>query len=247
MHILLISDIHANFPALEAIDVFFRKVSFDLVINCGDSLVYAPFPNETLLWLQDKRAVSILGNTDKKVIKLTKGKTFKKPAKPEKRCMYTWTADALSDDSKTYLFSLKNRAKLSLNASWLSGTDADTRLGIYHGSPAKNHEFLFSSTPDERFAELAQQCNDSIVVCGHSHDPFHKCIDNIHFINPGSAGRMFDGNPDASCAVLQLTPSKLHVCHHRIPYDVTKTIQAINNAGLPKIYCEMFRLGIKSN
>ena len=55
MNILLISDIHANFPALVAVETFFRKTPFDAVINAGDSLVYAPFPNETLAWLQKNR------------------------------------------------------------------------------------------------------------------------------------------------------------------------------------------------
>lgn len=240
MKILLISDIHANYPALEAIDNFFKTTTFDVIINCGDSVVYGPFPNDTITWLINKKAISILGNTDKKVLKLLRGDTFKKPAKPEKRCMYTWTADTLTKKSVAYLRSLKNKSMLLPNNSPMS-------LGIYHGSPARNHEFLFTSTADERFVELAKLCEKDIILCGHSHDPFYKIIEKKHFINPGSAGRMFDGNPDSSCAVLQLSDFGLMVQHYRITYDVSKTIRAIHDASLPEIYCEMYRLGRKTN
>ncbi len=246
MQILIISDIHANYPALEAIDNYFRSTSFDHIINCGDSVVYAPFPNETITWLRKRKAISILGNTDKKVIKLLQGKTFKKPSKPEKRCMYTWTADVLSNKSKDYLLSLPKKASLALQHQAIQDYEP-TKVGIYHGSPARNHEFLFASTPDKRFAELTQVCTDNIVLCGHSHDPFHKVVEQTHFINPGSAGRMFDDNPQGSCAVVQFTPAGLQVNHHRISYDVAKTVHGLRLAGLPKIYGEMYRLGRKTN
>ena len=203
MLLLLISDIHANFPALTAIEEKFRALQFDHIINCGDSLVYGPFPNETLSWLKKKGAISILGNTDKKVIKLLKGKTFKKPSNPEKRVMYTWTADNLDTESTNYLLNLKIEEELIVSLQ-KTKKHQTWEIGIFHGSPAKPHEFLFHSTADERFIELASMCKAEIIVCGHSHDPFHKKFGRQHFINPGSVGRMFDGNPEASCAIIEL-------------------------------------------
>ncbi|MGB3223768.1 MAG: metallophosphoesterase family protein, partial [Desulforhopalus sp.] len=79
IRLLLISDIHGNYPALQAIDRQLNAANFDYIINSGDCLVYAPFPNETLDWLSKHKAISILGNTDQKVIKLLLGKSFKKP------------------------------------------------------------------------------------------------------------------------------------------------------------------------
>jgi predicted phosphodiesterase len=58
MRILLISDIHGNYPALQAIDRQLDAASFDYIVNPGDSLVYAPFPNETLAWLAKHRQES---------------------------------------------------------------------------------------------------------------------------------------------------------------------------------------------
>ena len=238
MKILLLSDIHANYPALLAVAHRFKAISFDAVCNCGDSTVYAPFPNETLHWLQTHTCYSILGNTDRKVIKLLKGSTFKKPKKKEKRIMYTWTAENLSKRNSNYLLSLKKTATLQM------GTHS---IALFHGSPEHPNEFLFPSTPDKRFLELSESCAAGIIVTGHSHMPYHKIVNNTHFINPGSVGRMFDGNPAASCAVLTLTDSEIDVNHFRIQYDSAPLLQALKTNKLPEIYCLMFRKGKKLN
>lgn len=236
--ILLLSDIHANFPALAAIDRQLDASAFDLILNCGDATVFAPFPNETLDWLRSKRAVSILGNTDRKVLKLLRGKTFAKPKKPDKRIMYTWTAEQLTPENRPYLAALPGKKILEPEGR---------RAGIFHGSPADDDEFLFQDTPARRFQELAQTAACDIVFCGHSHTPFHKVSEGVHFINPGSAGRMFDGSPHASCAVVELWPDRLHVDFHRFPYPVEQVIAGLRAHGLPPIYEEMYRTGRKLN
>ncbi len=246
IRILLISDIHGNFPALQAIEHRFRGRFFDYIMNCGDSLVYGPFPNETLSWLESNAAISILGNTDKKVITLLEGKSFVKPSNPDKRVMYTWTADQLNSTSKRYLFSLKKEETLIV-APKAEGHQRPYTIGMYHGSPERPHEFLFNTTSDRRFLELTSICEAEVIVFGHSHDPFYKKIGNRHFINPGSVGRMFDGNPEASCAILEFTGRDLLVHHHRIAYNIKKTVKQLRQASLPTIYEEMYRLGKKTN
>jgi predicted phosphodiesterase len=241
--ILLISDIHGNYPALKAIEASFCDTSFDRIINCGDSLVYAPFPNETLDWLQEHKALSILGNTDKKVIKLLKGKTFKKPGNQEKRIMYESTASVLSERNRSYIQGLENLSSLIVP----TGKKKKVTIGIFHGSPAAPHEFLFDTTKDDRFEELAADCQADIVVTGHSHTPYHKVIGGIHFINPGSAGRMFDGNPNVSCAIMEISSQTISVQHFRIPYDVEAVTSAITEHNLPAIYSQMYKKGQKLN
>ncbi len=249
IRILLISDIHGNYPALKAIDQQLNTSGFDYIINSGDSLVYAPFPNKTVSWLREHRAISILGNTDQKVIKLLSGKMMKKPGNPEKRIMYTSTAEALDDAGRSYLRSLATttKLKLKLRQSGKTAQKRQVKLGIFHGSPADHDEFLFADTPDSRFFELAGLTNCQIVVTGHSHSPYHKMLANVHFINPGSVGRMFDGNPSASCATLEVTDETITVQHFRITYAIDEVVMKIREENLPEIYVAMYQQGKKLN
>jgi putative phosphoesterase len=247
MRILLLADIHGNFPALQAIDTFFANTEFDHIVNCGDSVVYAPFANEVIQWLIEHKAISILGNTDKKVNKLLRGKSFKKPSNPEKRIMYTHTAEQLSVACGHYLLSLSMSAELLLFPQAETPKNKQHLLGVFHGSPAKPHEFIFDTTPQNRFLELAQQYPYKIIVTGHSHSPYHYEVNSTHFINPGSTGRMFDGNPAASCAVLHIADDTVSINHFRISYDVNRVIDELRLQNLPPIYQMMYMIGKKLN
>jgi putative phosphoesterase len=247
MDILLISDIHANFPALAAIEEFFGRNTFEAIINPGDSLVYGPFPNETLDWLQSHKAYSILGNTDKKILQLLAGKSFKKPSKPEKRIMYTWTAAELRQKSTAYLRTMPASLLFDLTPDTAKSAGPTSPIGVFHGSPTDADEFLFPDTPSEHLRELALHTSAGIIITGHSHMPFHRIVGTTHFINPGSVGRMFDGDPRASCAVLSLTSEGVRVEHFRIPYPIRDVVDGIAKNNLPEIYASMFLLGKKLN
>jgi putative phosphoesterase len=245
IRILLLADIHGNYPALTAVAGQLSPDSFDRIVNCGDALVYAPFANETMAWLEQHQVLSILGNTDRKVKKLLAGQTMPKPSKPEKRVMYTTTAAILAPRHRDSLSGWPESARLELSAEKSGGTAL--AIGLFHGSPSDREEFLFANTPAERFDQLAAASDCHVVVTGHSHSPYHHCRRGVHFINPGSVGRMFDGDPRASCATLTVSAAGIAVAHHRIAYDVAATVRAIAREGLPAIYGEMYRTGRKLN
>ena len=254
MLILLIADIHGNFPALTAVGEHAAQQcaglaidKIDAIVNGGDSIVYAPFANETMDWLRRHQAVSILGNTDRGVIKLLSGESLRKPRDPDKRMMYEHAAASLN---AAMLQSLAASATLPLPANSFSTIRPSGRqaaMGIFHGSPDHQDEFLFADTPDSRFEELAQNHPQAIIVCGHSHTPFWKFIGGCHFINPGSVGRMFDGNPQASYALLRLQKNMISVDFFRVDYDLPWLIDTIRAHKLPEIYVGMYKSGRKLN
>jgi predicted phosphodiesterase len=161
--------------------------------------------------------------------------------------MYTSTADDLSKSSRRYLLSLTETGRLNLFPPGKTTTKHTTSLGIFHGSPANPDEFLFADTPDARFHELAGLTDCHIVVTGHSHSPYHKTLSNVHFINPGSVGRMFDGDSRASCATLEITAGTITVQHFRITYEIAEVVLKIRENLLPEIYVNMFQDGKKLN
>lgn len=236
--ILVLSDIHGNWPALRATAAEAAAASFDLIINCGDSTVYAPFADQVLDWLRQEQVMSILGNTDSKVVKLLKGKEFHKPGSREKRIMYTHTAETLSKDNQQFLLSLKKKGSVRIGTR---------RIAFFHGSPAKHTEFLFPGTQKKRFQELARTAEADIILTGHTHLPLHKIVNNVHFFNPGSVGRMFDGQPTASYLVLELDGKQIQAQFRRCAYAVEEVAAKLQQAGLPEMYQEMFRQGRKLN
>ena len=237
--LLLLGDIHANYPALKAIADYIQPQRFDWIINTGDFTVYSTFPNETIQWFRErKRTICILGNTDRKILRILKGKKLKKPKKEEKRVMYFWTSEALLPENIAYLKSLPKQTDL---------TAGDLRIGVFHGTRDDPDEELFPSAPESRFRQLARDSVYQVQIMGHSHVPYYKIVDGIHFINPGSAGRMFDGDPRASFATLKIAPGKIAVRHFRIPYAVEAVIAQLKKQKLPDIYAEMFRIGRKLN
>ena len=246
MRILLVSDIHANFVALEAVAARFPPQHFDLILNGGDSLVYGPFPNQTIDWLRTHGALSILGNTDRHVITLLEGNTFKKPRKAEKRIMYGWTAAELSEENRTWL----RDQPLFRNVRAAAGSSKHDRqpiLTMHHGSPADPDEFLFAATPVCRFRQLATLVSAPLVSIGHSHDAFVVEAGGVTFINPGSTGRMFDGKISGGCAVITVKKNSSTIDLHRIPYSATAVTDEIKKQRLPSIYVEMFLRGRKLN
>jgi diadenosine tetraphosphatase ApaH/serine/threonine PP2A family protein phosphatase len=72
-------------------------------------------------------------------------------------------------------------------------------------------------------------------------------IDGIHFINPGSVGRMFDGDPRTAFAILKLSSEEISVEHFRIPYPVEEVITGLKQNCLPDVYAKMYRMGKKLN
>jgi putative phosphoesterase len=237
--VLVLGDIHANYPALHAIWSYVRKHRFDRIINTGDFTVYSTFPNETIQWfLKRKNSISILGNTDRRILRILKGKNLKRPKKEEKKIMYYWTAETLLPKNVQYLKSLPRHTDFNIGG---------VRIGVFHGTCDDEDETLFPDAPETRFRELAKGSSFRVHLIGHSHTPYYKIVDGIHFINPGSAGRMFDGDPRAAFAILKLSSKEISVEHFRIPYPVEDVITGLKQNRLPDIYAKMYRMGRKLN
>jgi putative phosphoesterase len=237
--LLLLGDIHANFPALKAVHKYIRSDRFDLIINTGDFTVYSTFPNETIQWFRKrKKTICILGNTDRRILRILKGKKLKKPKKEEKRIMYFWTSENLLPENAAYLKSLPEQTDFILDP---------IQIGVFHGTRDDVDEELFPDAPESRFQELAKGSAYHVQIMGHSHVPYHKIVDGVHFINPGSVGRMFDGDPRASFAILKISAETIAVEHFRISYPVEAVVKDLKTHQLPDVYSKMFQKGKKLN
>lgn len=240
MKITLLSDIHGNLPALQAVLRHARaQGTAQTILNLGDSVGYGPFPDEVVRLIQGSAFINIIGNYDANVLNKTMRKEKWGRVKTEnKRAMFAWTYNTLSKKSRRYLESLSVQKKLVLNG---------TSLLLTHGSPASINEHLRPETPEERLRELASGVNTRIVLCGHSHEAFSREVEGVLFINPGSVGRLDDGDPRPSYAILEIDQDKVNVQFFRIPYDIQAAVRRMRQTGMPDIFNQVLRQGMNYN
>ena len=231
--IALISDIHGNLPALEAVLEDAARHEVDEIWNLGDMLGYAPFPNEVLATLREAGAVNLIGNYDRNVLEFRhKQKKWKRKKPPAKYVGFQWNDAQLLKANRVFLESLPEQIRRPIN-----GLEAL----LVHGSPASIDELLNSDTPVARFGELAEMAQADVVVCGHSHEPFVRRIGTMSFVNPGSVGRPEGGDGRASYALVAFSDGVLKAGHRRVPYDIERVVRAVHAAGLPADYGDVFR------
>jgi len=235
--IALLGDVHANLPALEAVQSHASDLGVTDFWNIGDFVGYNAFPEQVVTRMRKREFSNIIGNYDLKVLKFPKkDKKWGRNKQPLKWLAFKWAYHKLSPESRAYLAALPEELILAIgNQNFL----------LVHGSPASNEELLDKATTYERLRELKQMAEGkyevefAAIICGHSHQAFTRRIENTLFINTGSVGRPGDGNPRTAYAILQIRGSKLLVSHYRLDYDIGRAVAASKQAGLPGAFSEM--------
>ncbi len=223
--IAVVSDVHGNLPALEAVLADCRSQNIDEIWNLGDFTGYVPFPNEVIELLRKSCSANIIGNYDLKVLSFPqKSAEWKIEKSGEKYISFEWNNSVLSQKNRRYLAGLPKTKKIKINKySFL----------LTHGSPESQNEGLISTTPVERMEELAKIAGTDVVLCGHTHRPMVKKAAGVLFVNAGSVGRP-EGDNRACYAVLHFTVNRLRVEHRLVDYEIEKSARAIRKAKLPE-------------
>lgn len=226
MRVAILSDIHGNLPALEAVLADIRQQHVDSIYCLGDLVGYAPFANEVTERIRAERIPTIMGNYDD-------GVGFDRD---ECGCAYReedervrgqqsleWTKARVTAENKAFLRTLVPEIRTEIDGK---------RLLLVHGSPRKMNEYLFEERPVSSFQRLAAAANADVIVFGHTHKPYTKLIDGVWFVNVGSVGKPKDGNWQSCYALLdvRVTPPASFI---RVPYDIQKVTQAIRASELP--------------
>ncbi|CAN5737563.1 metallophosphoesterase family protein [soil metagenome] len=240
MRICVVSDVHSNLPALEA--VLAAAAPYDAVWHLGDIVGYGPQPNEVIARLAGEDAIGVRGNHDAAAIGQLSVEAFNDDA----REAIEWTATQLGSASREWLAELPDRREV-----------ADFTL--VHGSPRDpTWEYVFSTS--------AARGNLSAFgtfhcLLGHTHVPLCFRVDDRRvetivpdglpleldrqrraLINPGSVGQPRDGDPRASVMVIDTDANAL--TWHRVEYDVRAVQQLMRAVGLPSRLSQRLSLGI---
>ncbi len=245
--LVLISDIHANLPALEAVLADIAKGTPAGIYHLGDLVGYGPWPNETVERLREAGIPGICGNYDSAVATDYKhcGCKADTPRDEElAHISFEWTRAAVSPKTKAFLGALPFR----LDLKPLGGHVAGPTIFLFHATPVNNLVYVTEDRTDAFLTKMAQQAGAKAgdVLCfGHTHKPWHRVVDGIHFVNTGSVGRPKDGDPRACYVIIDVSGEAPAIAFARVEYDIERTASAIAESGLPSDFADFLRSGGK--
>jgi putative phosphoesterase len=211
MRLLIISDIHGNKEALDAV----MAVPHDEVICLGDLVDYGPSPGECIDVLTEQKITTIMGNHDSAVafrIDCGCGYAYKHLSQSTRE--YTW--DVLNDVQIEFLRTLPQNLERTKNGK---------KLYFTHGSPLSFYDYIKPDTPEATIQEYIKEIEAEFLFIGHSHLPFIRKIEDVTLVNPGSVGQPRDGDTRASCAIFNTDTLEAEIV--RVEYDMERVFSKI--------------------
>lgn len=235
MKVALISDVHANLPALEAVLAHASEQSVDAVWNLGDLVGFGAYPDEVVQLLRSESVLATSGEYDRRVLRFQRKQDKWRRKRP--RVEYValrWAHDHLSKKSRKYLRFLSREERVTVKGH---------HILLTHGCSDSAKRAVDADTTKRELRKLAQEAEADIVLCGHSHTPSAVKTDGTWFVNPGSTGLGFGGDPRVSYCVLEISADGLEVHPFRVEYDVDRLVAALRQEKLPDPIAQMFMDG----
>ncbi len=244
--IALLSDVHANLPALEAVFAHLHaRTDVAAAYHLGDLVGYAPWPNETVALMRASGIAGVAGNYDSTVAHGYRhcGCRYEDAAQEAlSHESFAWTLAHTTDDAKRWLGALPFR----LDVRPLGGHTSGPTLRLVHGDQVLNTVYVHAERSDEFLqrmgAAMSARAGD-VVAFGHTHLPWHREVDGVHFVNTGSVGRPKDGDPRAGYVTVTFAEGRVAVGFERVAYDVERAAAAIRASSLPDAFADFLLTG----
>jgi diadenosine tetraphosphatase ApaH/serine/threonine PP2A family protein phosphatase len=242
----IISDIHANLEALDAVLEAGRALAYDKLLVLGDLVGYGADPNKVIERIRESKPDALIrGNHDKVGSGIESPEGFNAVA----RSAIRWTYDALTEP----------------NRQWLAGLPAgplvvDDVIEICHGTPFDEDAYVFDDLDALRALNAARR---PLCLFGHTHVQIGYALESEHFtlttvedrrpltiplsngarhlLNPGSVGQPRDGDARAGYALVDT--EKLEITVYRLEYPISKAQARILEEGLPEVLAQRLALG----
>lgn len=229
MKLLILSDIHGNWPALKAIVA--QEKSYDRVLCLGDIVNYGPHPMDCVRWVRDHVDPGwiVQGNHDR-ALGLDEDPCCSASYREMAAAMQQYTAGALEDWAKSYLANLPATAAPAIGGSSFFLCHAAPSDPLYAYVPRENlgqweDETVFAGHPDYLFV-------------GHTHLGFVRQFDETTIVNPGSAGQPKDGDPRAAYALWD----NGFIEHRRAHYDIRSVVHDLDRCTSERIARQLGRI-----
>lgn len=225
----IVSDIHGNLTALEAVLSDIAKAGADKFICLGDVASFGPQPRETLRRVQALDCPVVMGNADAAMLE---------PPPPDTSgpALFTgierWCAEQLTDADRSFVRTFQTTVGLELGG---------LAILCFHGSPSLYNDVIGATTPDEELARFFAGQDATVMCGGHTHTQLLRRFEKVTFVNPGSVGLPFELLPDgrarnpawAEYALIEVVQGQPSITFRRVPYAVKPLLEAVQTSGMP--------------
>jgi putative phosphoesterase len=226
----LFGDVHGNALALAAVRKAVRASKPDAVLIAGDLVLNGPEPAATvdaIRELEADGALVIQGNTDVAVADFDYSAAFPwlTEGVPESiRAAAEWAHDELGDERLDWLRRLPSERRLRVE---------DVLVLVCHASPGSQTSGFDQMLDPNIILERVSHTDARVIGCGHTHLPEVRDLGWKLIVNSGSAGYVFDGDPTASWALIELSGAEVQAEIRRTEFDTMSVSNAISARGLP--------------
>ena len=230
--VAVITDVHANLPALEAALARIEELGIERVYCGGDLVGYGPHPNEVCELIEDRAIPTIYGNYDYAIARDLEDCGCAYVTQHDRELgqrSVDWTLAHTHRPAKDFMRDLPFDLRFEVG---------EKAIHLVHGSPRKLNEYLFADKPDSLYERLAAAEEADVLVFGHTHKPWVREHGGVLFVNCGSVGKPKDGDPRSAFAILRADAGEVAVTIERVPYDAEAVAVEVAAAGLPGEFAE---------
>lgn len=246
MRYALISDVHSNLPALEAMlaDIDARD-DVGAVYHLGDLVGYAPWPNEVVALIRERGIPGIAGNYDSTVANDYKHcgcRADSARAEELSHASYGWTRGHVTPETKAFLGGLPFRMDLRPRG----GHTSRPQVTLVHGSPTLNTLYWTEDRPDSFCTNMARTAGlkeGDLIAFGHTHKPWTREVGGVRFVNTGSVGKPKDGDWRAGYVLLEAGEEIGSLESVRVEYDLDRATDGIRRSELPDEFADQLEAG----
>jgi predicted phosphodiesterase len=236
MQITVISDVHGNCVALDAVLADLRPNPAEHVVCLGDAIQGGPQPAQVVARLRQLACPVVMGNADAWL--LTGQETGQENIPPERyrkmQAIREWSLSRLSAEDQSFIAGFQPTVEVPLTAS--------RSLLCFHGSPASFDDVILPQTAEDEFQRYLGAYAAHLLTGGHTHIQHVRRLGDSFYFNPGSVGFAYshtqaeDGfraDPWAEYAVLSVEGGRVGLEFRRVPFETAGLIQAYRDSGRP--------------
>ncbi len=235
--VAVITDIHANLPALEAVLERIEELGIERVYCGGDLVGYGPHPNEVCALIEERGIPTIYGNYDYAIARDLEDCGCAYATQHERELgqrSVDWTLAHTDQRSKDFMRELPFDLRFERRRQHVSTSCTGRRARSTSTCSRTSRHRCTSASPRAEEADT--------LVFGHTHKPWMREYGGVLFVNCGSVGKPKDGDPRAAFAVLRLHGAGVDARIERVEYDAKAVAREVAAAGLPEEYAEKLTL-----